>query len=79
MDNEIKDKLKKIMSNLFKVDISLIHEDLNIENLDEWDSLAHMILITTIEQDFSIRFDDDLIEELTSFKNIYTHLLKEAL
>ena len=78
MDTEIQDKLKKIMSNIFKVDLSLINDDINIENLDEWDSLAHMNLITTIEQDFSIRFDDDLIEELISFKNIYSHL-KEAI
>lgn len=78
MDTEVQDRLKKIMANIFKVDLSLINEDINIENLDEWDSLAHMNLITTIEQDFSIRFDDDLIEELISFKNIYAHL-KEAI
>lgn len=78
MKQDAKDKLKTIMSNIFKVDLSSINDDTTMENLDEWDSLAHMNLITIIEQDFSIRFDDDLIEELVSFKNIYSHL-KEAL
>jgi len=78
MKQDAKDKLKIIMSNIFKVGLSSINDDTTMENLDEWDSLAHMNLITTIEQDFSIRFDDDLIEELVSFKNIYSHL-KEAL
>ena len=42
-------------------------EDINLKttanDIDEWDSLGHIILIQAIEKEFNIQFDlDDLLE-----------------
>ncbi|MDP9117170.1 MAG: acyl carrier protein [Actinomycetota bacterium] len=40
--------------------------DLKVDG-DVWDSLATVSLITVVEDEFEVRFDDDKIEGLTSF------------
>ena len=35
--------------------------------VDDWDSLASLSLLTVIEEEFEITFDDDAIAEMTTF------------
>lgn len=35
--------------------------------LPEWDSLAHVILLSAISEEFQIEVDDDAVETLTSY------------
>jgi acyl carrier protein len=65
--------LEKIMSDILKVPESEITDNLTMDNLDVWDSLRHMDLIVSIEQDFGIEltFDEIIImRSVVAIKNV---------
>ena len=65
--------LEKIMSDILKVPESEITDQLTMDNLDVWDSLRHMDLIVSIEQDFGIEltFDEIIImRSVVAIKNV---------
>tara|TARA_B100000780_G_C21052103_1_gene422537 strand:+ start:794 stop:1024 length:231 start_codon:yes stop_codon:yes gene_type:complete len=66
MDN----KIKLIMSSVFKVSIESIDDDSSPDSLDYWDSLGHMVLISAIEDEFDIELDESEIIEMMNFKLI---------
>jgi acyl carrier protein len=42
-------------------------DDLHYQDHEKWDSLAHMSLIATLEDDFSIMIDTDDVINMSSF------------
>ena len=44
------DRLYKIVSKVFGVDVSKINDDTNPENLEEWDSFKFLVLIDKIRK-----------------------------
>ena len=62
-----KDKLFKIVAEVFDVRFSLININSNSNNIKNWDSLGMINLISEIEQEFSIKFD---ILEISELQNI---------
>ena len=63
----MKEKIKDIMANILKVDVDRLDDDLEIGEIQEWDSLHHMMLITGIEKELGIKF---LREELIDLENV---------
>lgn len=43
-------------------------ESLKYQDIDEWDSIGHMTLISTIEEKLGITFETDDIVEFSSYK-----------
>ena len=73
---------KDIESNLFKIFakvFGLIDNSINMstsqENLENWDSLNHILLIVEIEKKFDIKFKVGEIGELNSAKKIFERVL----
>jgi acyl carrier protein len=50
--------------------------DLRIGDIDQWDSVAHLDLMSEIEQEFGVRFDLDEITTLTSLPELLSRLEK---
>lgn len=46
----------------------------HIKNTDNWDSLAHVLIVINICDAFSLKFDEDIIPELTSIRKIYNFI-----
>jgi acyl carrier protein len=42
-------------------------DELHYQDNEKWDSLAHMSLIATLEDEFSVMFDTDDVINLSSF------------
>lgn len=63
-------ELKKTFAKVFKIDEALINEQTTIQNLEAWDSMRHLELITTIESDFNIKFKMKEIIALDSVAKI---------
>ena len=66
------------MAIVFKVDVAEITDDLSAVNFERWDSLAHMNLLVALEEEFDIRFPDEMLGDLTSVK-LVDLLVKEVL
>jgi acyl carrier protein len=50
--------------------------DLKIGDVDQWDSVAHLDLMSEIEREFGVRFDLDEITILTSLPELLSRLEK---
>ena len=68
-------RLVKILSNSLGVTDSEINSDTSMESLDAWDSLAHLSVVITIEEEFEISLNEEEILRMTSFSEIF-ELLK---
>ena len=67
----MEDKLKKVLSDLFKLDVNDINNETNMKNVRAWDSLKHMLLVNNIEKEFEIeRLSMDQIIRMVSIKDI---------
>jgi acyl carrier protein len=60
-------RLQPIFRDIFDRDDLTITRESSAENVDGWDSLTHINLISAIEQEFHIRF---ALGELETLKNV---------
>ena len=64
--SEVMVKIKEILNDLFDDDFD-VTESTVADDIDGWDSLAHLQVISAMESGFNIRFT---IDEITTFSNI---------
>lgn len=64
---ELLDTLNRIFCQVFDDDDIIITPGMTANDIDGWDSLSHVNLITTVEATFNIRFSQ---KELLTQKNI---------
>jgi len=72
------DRMNDILKDVLDRDDVQITEESLAEDYEEWDSLAHINIVTQIEADFDISFTLDEIEEFYSVKNILHAVLKKV-
>lgn len=63
------DKYNNIFKKVFSVEEGQLNEEFSILNVEKWDSVAHMELITQIEDTFGIMLETDDIIGLSSYTN----------
>ena len=70
MNNE--SKLKAIITEMFDVKTSQIYPDSGFlkGDIDNWDSLGHLMFVLKIEEELKIKFSMQEIQEMTDFKSI---------
>ena len=66
---EILEKIKAILILVLEHEEFEMNDDLTAAEVKGWDSLTHMIIITSIEKEFNIRFK---LKELNQLKNMGT-------
>jgi acyl carrier protein len=64
---DITDKLTLIFKKIFNHQSLVLTDELTANDVDNWDSLTHMLLISEIEEAFSIKFK---LKELNKMKNV---------
>ncbi len=76
-NKEIFEQIKHNLSDVFKIELEKINYELNIDDVDEWDSLTHLILIMNIEEKMSVKFDIENIGNLKSISAIIEEINKK--
>jgi acyl carrier protein len=66
-EQEIVTQLEKIFRQVFNNKDLIIKKELTANDVENWDSLSHMLLITEIENSFSIKFK---LKELNRMRNV---------
>jgi acyl carrier protein len=72
----MEEKLKKIMASVFEVSETDITENSSPDSLEKWDSLRQLNLVSALEEEFEVEFEDDEIAEMISYKLVRL-ILKE--
>ena len=65
--NEILERLQPVFRDLFDDEDITVTDTTTAKDIEEWDSLAHMQLISAVEEEFGIEFN---IGEINSFANV---------
>lgn len=68
--------LYEIISETFNVDMNSISDDTVFLNMDGWDSMAHMMFITNLEDNYEIDFEGDDIVNVSNVKELKALLNK---
>ncbi len=63
----IKNRISDVLISILEHKNFEMHDELTARDVDGWDSLSHMMIITKIEEEFSIRFK---LRDLNKLKNM---------
>ncbi|MHA2363834.1 MAG: acyl carrier protein [Candidatus Hodarchaeales archaeon] len=75
MNNAINDILSKILL----LEKEEINDKISRTELEQWDSMTHLILISEIEQEFNLILSDDDVTGIQTIGDIYTLLIKHGI
>ncbi len=64
---EIETKLKTIFHSLFNVELEKITAESSPDNIERWESMQHLALVTSIEEEFGIALNEQDIVEMLNF------------
>lgn len=76
MDSPANEKLKEILTKVLLVDKSEINDGMSRKNMEDWDSMAHLMLVTEIESAFEITMSDDDITAIQTVGDVKKTLKK---
>jgi len=62
--------LKEIFSSIMKITQSSISDNSSPDNIEIWDSLRHIHLVSALEEKFDVEFTDKEIDEMHNFRLI---------
>ena len=66
-ESEILDRVADILSQQFSLDKANVRSETGPEDVDTWDSLSHVALTSTLENEFDVSFE---IEEIMEMENV---------
>ncbi len=70
------EKLKDILAKVLLIDKSDINDNMSRKSVKEWDSMAHLMLVSEIESAFEVTMNDDDIMEIQTVADIKKTLKK---
>jgi acyl carrier protein len=74
----VKEPVFEIIAQVMNVPIESVKEDSSPDTIETWDSLKHMSLILTLEEEFGVQFSDEEIVRMLSVAmiiDVLTHKL----
>ena len=72
---DTRNRLYTVVSKVLNIPVAEVKDDLAVGEVPQWDSLAHVTLISAVEKEFNIKFEVDQvfeIEEVEDFLDILT-------
>ena len=76
MNSSTEEKLKEILVKVLLVDGTKINDRMSRKDVEEWDSMAHLMLVSEIESEFGVMMSDDDITEIETVGDIKKVLRK---
>ena len=70
MSNSTDKKLKDILTKILLIDEAKITDSMSRKTVKEWDSMAHLMLVSEIESTFEVTMDDNDIMEIQTVADI---------
>ena len=64
-----KERYENIFMEVFGVEAEDLNEDFTFKNIDSWDSMTHLTLISELEDGFDVMFDTEDILHFGGYEN----------
>jgi acyl carrier protein len=64
------EQLKEIFATALDLEIDEIENDSSQDNLEDWDSLGHLNLISEIEKEFKVKVTMDEVMAMTTYSKV---------
>jgi acyl carrier protein len=64
------EQLKEVFAEALDLEIDEIEEGSSQDNLEDWDSLGHLNLISEIEKTFKVKITMDEVMEMTTYAKV---------
>jgi len=71
-------KLEEIIANIFELDPTEIKKEMTPKDIEKWDSLSQLDLLSTIEKEFKIKLEFSEIFTVMKIDDIYKLLSKKG-
>ena len=72
--------LIKIIANALSISVDEVDEDSNSDNIAEWDSLGHLSILSSLDEQTNGKTSDiEGLSEMDSFKKLREILIKEGM
>ena len=62
-------KYNKVFTTLFNINDNQLNKDFTFNNVEDWDSIVHLSLITELEDTFNVMFETEDILSFGSYEN----------
>lgn len=76
--NEIIEKLTVVFHEIFNDNNIVLRNDMTANDVENWDSLTHMLMITKVEEVFGIKFKLKELNKLKQVGDIVSILLEKC-
>ena len=77
-ESSIIEKLQEIFRGVFEDKTLVINPETSAKDVDNWDSMNHILLITEIESQFNISFEMDDLIEMKSVGDMVAAILRKS-
>jgi len=68
--SEVRNKILNVLANVIEIPLLEIPSNAAPGIIDKWDSLKHMVLVISLEEEFNLSFSDDELTDLLSLELI---------
>jgi len=65
-----KERVNSILCEILKISIGKIDEDIEMNKVPQWDSVAQLLIISSLEDEFKIQFSSSEISKLIDLRSI---------
>jgi acyl carrier protein len=76
--DEVDDRVRAILVDVFGLDAADVGPDTSTDTVEAWDSLQHLTVVLSLEEEFGIELDDEEVASLVTFPLI-TAIIREHL
>ncbi len=70
MNTKIFDEVTEIIAGILEVDKNMINGETAIGDIESWDSLHHLRIISSVEHKYGFRFTPDILLDLEDVEDI---------
>tara|TARA_B100000029_G_scaffold505638_1_gene586653 strand:+ start:3513 stop:3752 length:240 start_codon:yes stop_codon:yes gene_type:complete len=75
LSEDLTRRVKRVLSESFEIDINDITEDLSHSSIPSWRGPNHIRMISNLEKEFDLKFEEGEKEILFNYKNILSTVL----
>jgi len=76
--SDIDDRLLEILSKVLLLEKNEIKDDIKRKDFEPWDSMAHLVIVSELENEFGIFFEDEEVVDIWTVGDLKELLAKKV-